>query len=376
MRQLIGATLLGAAGAASAADLSAPALPTTKGPLAVPTAYNWSGFYVGVNAGGNWYGGNGFFGGGNVRSLFPASTLITIPTTVHGPGTGFTAGGLAGYNYQIDSFVLGAETDFDSIKSRSDNSGSTAIICCETVTPGPIPLPLFGVRALSHASRSQLNWFGTARMRFGFVPTERLMIYGTGGLAYGFVQGDLDQSSVFSEDFTSRYWQGGDSSVKVGWTLGAGAEYALTSAISIRAEYLYLDLGKSTVTANYAGLFLLTRRARKSITRRATTTNSRSHGPPSPTNSKQRLEFKSPSRPARRDRSGDSRRRWAPARKALIARRRTSAVRREPGSPTLPSDARVRRIRGRLVQQAKKAYVLRHRVSAGRLGLAARHASD
>jgi outer membrane immunogenic protein len=37
--------------------------------------------------------------------------------------------------------------------------------------------------------------------------------------------------------------------------LGAGAEYALTSAISIRAEYLYLDLGKSSVTANYAGLF-------------------------------------------------------------------------------------------------------------------------
>jgi outer membrane immunogenic protein len=38
-------------------------------------------------------------------------------------------------------------------------------------------------------------------------------------------------------------------------TLGACAEYALTSAISIRAEYLYLDLGKSSVTANYAGLF-------------------------------------------------------------------------------------------------------------------------
>jgi outer membrane immunogenic protein len=108
---------------------------------------------------------------------------------------------------------------------------------------------------LSHDSKSQLDWFGTARVRLGYVPTQRLLVYGTGGLAYGEVQGNLEWSNVFSGVVTSRYWEGSDSDVRVGWTLGAGAEYALTSAISIRAEYLYLDLGKSTVTANYAGLY-------------------------------------------------------------------------------------------------------------------------
>jgi outer membrane immunogenic protein len=54
---------------------------------------------------------------------------------------------------------------------------------------------------------------------------------------------------------TSRYWEGSDSDLRVGWTLGAGAEYALTSSVSIRAEYLYLDLGKSNVMANYSGLY-------------------------------------------------------------------------------------------------------------------------
>jgi outer membrane immunogenic protein len=101
--------------------------------------------------------------------------------------------------------------------------------------------------------RTQLVWDGRARL--GFLPTERLLVYGTGGLAYGEVQANLEWSNVFSGIVTSRYWQGSDSDVRVGWTLGAGAEYALTSSISIRAEYLYLDLAKSTVTANYAGLF-------------------------------------------------------------------------------------------------------------------------
>jgi outer membrane immunogenic protein len=279
--------LVGATGTGVAADLSGPARPTTKAPIPASTI-NWSGFYVGVNARGDWYGGRGFVGGGNVRSLAPASNLVNVPTTFDRTGAAFTTGGLAGYNRQIGSFVFGAETDFDYIDSRSDKYGSTSILCCEILEPGPPPppaplavvpittssghslptrgspvpplhlpglVPVYATETLGHDSRSQLDWFGTARVRFGYVPTQRLLVYGTGGLAYGEVQGNLEWSNVFSGVVTSRYWEGSDSDVRVGWTLGAGAEYALTSAISIRAEYLYLDLGKSTVTANYAGLY-------------------------------------------------------------------------------------------------------------------------
>jgi outer membrane immunogenic protein len=217
---------------------------------------------VGVNAGGDWYGGNGFVGGDNVRSLLPASSIITIPATAR-TDSGFTAGGLAGYNYQIGSFVFGAETDFNYIDSHSERSGSTSILCCLKLRPAPgfpptVLVPIRGsgaVETLSLESKSQLDWFGTARARLGFLPTPRLLIYGTGGLGYGEVGRSLENSNVFTANVTSRFWEGSNSEIKVGWNAGGGVEYALTSAVSIRAEYLYLDLGKSSVTANYAGLF-------------------------------------------------------------------------------------------------------------------------
>jgi outer membrane immunogenic protein len=138
MRRLFAAGLLaliGATGTSFAADLSGP-LPTTKGPIPASTI-NWSGFYVGANAGGDWYGGNGFASGGNVQSLVPASSLVNVPTTFDRTSAGFTAGGLVGYNFQIGTFVLGAETDFNYIDSRSDKFGSTSILCCETLGPAP-----------------------------------------------------------------------------------------------------------------------------------------------------------------------------------------------------------------------------------------------
>jgi outer membrane immunogenic protein len=216
--------------------------------------------------------------------LFCQRAIVASHSTFDRTSAGFTAGGLAGYNYQLGSFLLGAETDFNYIDSHPDKYGSTSNLCCETFVPKPsapldvvptapssghslptrsparpfsppVLVPIFATETLGHDSRSQLNWFGTARARLGFLPTARLLVYGTGGLAYGEVERNLEYSNVFSGLVTSRSWQGSDSSVRVGWTLGAGAEYALTSTISIRAEYLYLDLGKSTVAANYAGLY-------------------------------------------------------------------------------------------------------------------------
>jgi outer membrane immunogenic protein len=148
MRRLLGAGLLaltGAMGTAFAADLSAPALPTTRGPAPAPP-YNWTGFYIGVNAGGDWYGGNGFVGGSNIQSLLPANRIINIPANRDRTDPGFTAGGL---------FVVGGETDFNYIDSQSHRSGSTSIRCCGGAT-----------ETLSFDSKSQIDWFGT-RARLG-----------------------------------------------------------------------------------------------------------------------------------------------------------------------------------------------------------------
>lgn len=79
---------------------------------------------------------------------------------------------------------------------------------------------------------------GTVRARLGFTPTERLMVYGTGGLAYGKVKTSLSAYDD-GESFSA-----GNSKTKAGWTLGAGVEYAVTNNWTLKSEYLYTDLGK------------------------------------------------------------------------------------------------------------------------------------
>ncbi len=236
---LLAGTMAVVSTTAFAADLA-----YRKAPAPVDPAFNWSGFYVGVNAGGGWYDGRGFAGSSNVASLVSPSNLISFPPNPARNDPGVTVGGLAGYNYQIGSFVLGAETDFNYADLKSRHSGGVTTICCGGA-----------VDTLSYDSRSQLDWFGTMRARLGFLPTAQLLIYGTGGLAYGEVERSLQQSTVIPAIAVGRYWQGNASDVRVGWTAGGGAEYALTPSITVRAEYLYLDLGKSSVTANYVGNF-------------------------------------------------------------------------------------------------------------------------
>jgi outer membrane immunogenic protein len=80
----------------------------------------------------------------------------------------------------------------------------------------------------------KLDWFGTARGRIGYLPAERILLYATGGLAYGNFSG-----SSWTLPMNIGTW----SSLNVGWTVGAGAEAALGNNWSFKVEYLYMDLG-------------------------------------------------------------------------------------------------------------------------------------
>jgi outer membrane immunogenic protein len=76
----------------------------------------------------------------------------------------------------------------------------------------------------------KLDWFGTARGRIGILPTDRVLLYATGGLAYG----EVSASAPLIPNW---------GSTRAGWTLGAGAEAAIDHNWSIKPEYLYMDLG-------------------------------------------------------------------------------------------------------------------------------------
>jgi outer membrane immunogenic protein len=223
--------------AGQAADL--PTRKDAPAPVFVPPPFTWTGFYVGVNAGGIWPSGSReasiFDPAAGTDGLFLSSSF---PGGLGSQSAGFIGGGQAGYNWQTGSFVLGVETDFDgtTLSKSFNNTGA--------------PLTAAGVLlgdTLTVSGKASLSWLGTTRGRVGFVatPDNRLMIYATGGVAYGGGSGNF---SAF-DSLTGAFWSGSPSSTRVGWTVGGGVEYAVTNNVTIKGEYLYADLGSSSFSS-------------------------------------------------------------------------------------------------------------------------------
>ena len=185
--------MLLSATSAIAADLSLAAL--YKAPPPPAPAYDWSGFYVGVNGGGGWG-----------HSWWNANTTGF-------PLSGGQAGGTAGYNWQTGNVVFGIEGDLDW--SGFDGSATT---------PG----------CPAGCSTSD-NWLSTVRGRVGY-SFGRVMPYVTGGLAVGDIRA------------ATPGFAGGEA-VNPGWTVGGGLEFALPGNWTARAEYLHVGLGQFDCTA-------------------------------------------------------------------------------------------------------------------------------
>jgi outer membrane immunogenic protein len=188
-----------------------------------------------VNAGGLWPSGS------RGASLFDPTGIFSagFPGGLGSQSAGFIGGGQAGYNWQTGAFVLGVETDFDgSTLSKSFNNVGAPF----GVGAGPLAGDFLTING-----KNSLTWLGTTRARVGFVatPDNRLMIYATGGVAYG---GGNSQFSVFDAT-TGSIFSGNPSSTRVGWVIGGGVEYAVTNNVTIKGEYLYADLGSSEFTS-------------------------------------------------------------------------------------------------------------------------------
>jgi outer membrane immunogenic protein len=89
-----------------------------------------------------------------------------------------------------------------------------------------------------------LRWFGTVRGRIGITATPNLLIYGTGGLAYGRI---TDTGTLVYTPPVDGNYSGSTSDTRTGWVAGGGAEYAWSDKWSTKIEYLYHDLGTTTV---------------------------------------------------------------------------------------------------------------------------------
>lgn len=214
-----------AATSALAADLPV----YTKAPP-VALVYDWTGFYIGTNLGYSW--GRGTTDGNvtgtqtvaTARGATPLTSVTTVLPTLPLSGSadvnGFIGGGQLGYNWQRDRWVFGLEGDIQFSNERGSGDVCTVAGC---------PAGSF-----QFTRDYKLDWFGTARGRIGFLPAERILLYATGGLAYGGFSGS---SSTLPMNIGT--W----SQTRAGWTVGAGAEAALGSNWSVKFEYLYMDLG-------------------------------------------------------------------------------------------------------------------------------------
>ena len=259
MRKLI------AAGVVISSTMLSPALAADLPVKAKPVpVYSWTGWYVGANAGYGWQDKNATYTGDRpadfVNLIGPgAGTLFTdglAEASLQGTAanqpyrqrlkpSGFTGGGQLGYNWQIDrNWVAGFETDLQYANAKSDALFNA---------------PDQGGVTLSAASSHQLEWFGTLRGRIGYLITDRFLAFGTGGLAYGGTKSQAAISIIgpvgwnittaggFSSQIVCNAFStclaGASSRTSLGWTAGGGLEYAVLPNVTIKGEYLHIDLG-------------------------------------------------------------------------------------------------------------------------------------
>jgi outer membrane immunogenic protein len=211
-------------------------------------SWTWTGFYVGGNFGGGWSADPKVtFTPNDPFSAIPgAGGPISFNTS--GPVGGFQAG----YNWQLNqAWLVGVESDFD-FSAIAGQGTSTHIFA--------------GFISLQQAADEKVQWFGTVRGRVGYLATNSLLLYGTGGFAYGRVAESVHYSdlgpvglggSPGGSCLVGACYSGASAPVSTGWTAGGGAELALMNHWTVKAEYLYVSLGSNNFTeANLPSIFV------------------------------------------------------------------------------------------------------------------------
>lgn len=219
---------------AGAADMARPVYKASPAPIAT---YNWTGFYIGGNAGAGWAHADVVTTNapGEPGPIFglPANlaAMNTAGTGILDRETTFIGGGQLGYNWQAGNWLVGAEADFnyfDQTATRSAAANTT-------------------IGALNITNSVSTDWLATFRGRLGLT-FDRWLVYATGGAALtdmSYTQrarGDLDNAGA-------TFGLSEVSDTKWGWTVGGGLEYALGNGWSVKGEYLFARFsGMSTTT--------------------------------------------------------------------------------------------------------------------------------
>ena len=180
-----------------------------------------------ASAGGDTCNGGRFDGsyiGANVGLLSSKSDtderVLVGASLLNESRSGVSGGFQAGHNRQCGSALYGVEADinFGGIKSNRDYDLGGLLA---------LPAPLL-------SDQRKIETYGTLRTRAGIVANDALLLYLTGGLAFAEIKHKLDVPIVPFNVFD-------ESKLRWGWTVGAGAEMALTNRLSLKSEALFMQ---------------------------------------------------------------------------------------------------------------------------------------
>jgi outer membrane immunogenic protein len=224
-------------GWASAADLMTIAPQTVVPPS---PAFHWSGAYMGLSLGYGWASANQSY---SISSATLAAAPPIIPV-IDGSGSqnlslrGASADVDVGYNWQLDErYVVGLEGDLalTGLSGSQSNGGN--------IPNYPPGFPYNVAQKLT----SEVQ--GAIRAKVGYTPTDQLLVYLTGGPAIALLRYSSDFTDVFGENegVSIHSW-------RPGWTIGGGAEYAISASWTVKGEYTYAQfspakaVGSTTLT--------------------------------------------------------------------------------------------------------------------------------
>jgi outer membrane immunogenic protein len=230
--------------------------------------FNWTGPYVGVNAGDDYDGATRFDRTtGSMANNTTALSLGLRPESHDIHANGFTGGGQIGYNVQLgNQFGFGGPGGGAAVVGVEADAAYTDIHRTDTLSNTSLygPLDVLGTTPTTRVNQYEggLDFLGTVRGRVGFA-FDRTLIYGTGGFAYG----QVDSRTTFygPNAPTTPYFTGTQNGMRTGYAYGGGIEYAVAansffdrfnyfhaSGVTLKAEYIHYDLGSQTL--NFPGV--------------------------------------------------------------------------------------------------------------------------
>lgn len=195
MRKVIVASALAALIVAGSAEAAAPG-----------QTVDWSGLYVGMEAGYGW---------GSVKQPYGAIGGPFLNTEANASQGGGILGAYTGYNWMLgSSFLFGLEGNMDWSGISGDDGGSAGDI-----------------------NVFDQKWEGSLRGRLGILATPSILLYMTGG--YSWMDASLKDKTGTLEKHSATF---------DGWTAGGGAEWEFAPGVAARLQYRYSDYGTQRVS--------------------------------------------------------------------------------------------------------------------------------